>query len=137
MLAKMKLDNGTYYILAKPVNSGYERSTLFGLKQILASFVVMQVDPVFGQAAKNKKLSFCLRPAPGESPRPLARGQKVSRHTSGWSRRSPISLYVFQRVLFSLNIFGRAFEFVARCTSRLSHSHAVERARSTGVSPNS
>ena len=69
--------------------------------------------------------------------RPLARGQKVSRHTSGWSRRSPISLYVFQRVLFSLNMFGRAFEFVARCTSRLSHSHAVERARSTGVSPNS
>ena len=69
--------------------------------------------------------------------RPLARGQKVSRHTSGWSRRSPISLYVFQRVLFSLNIFGRAFEFVARCTSRLLHSHAVERARSTGVSPNS
>ena len=72
--------------------------------------------------------------------RPLARGQKVSRHTSGWSRRSPqsvISLYLSQKVLFSLNTFGRAFEFVARCTSRLSLSNTVERARSAAISPNS
>ena len=40
----------------------------------------------------------------------------------------PISLYVSQRVLFFLNTFGRAF--VAWCTSRLSLSNTVERARS-------
>ena len=35
------------------------------------------------------------------------------------------------------NTFGRAFEFVARCTSRLSLSNTVERARSAAISPNS
>ena len=49
----------------------------------------------------------------------------------------PISLYVSQRVLISLNTFGRAFEFVAGCTSRLSLSNTVERARSAAISPNS
>ena len=36
-----------------------------------------------------------------------------------------------------INTFGRAFEFVARCTSRLSLSNTVERARSAAISPNS
>ena len=41
-------------------------------------------------------------------PRPVARGQKVPRHTSGWSRLSPIYLYVFQICFLSLNLFRRA-----------------------------
>ena len=65
--------------------------------------------------------------------------KKVSLQASGRGGRGgrPISLYVSQKVLFSLNTFGRAFEFVARCTSRLSLSNTVERARSAAISPNS
>ena len=56
----MLLDDGTFYILAEPVNQDCGKSTLFGSIQILASFVAAQVDPVLGQAAKKQK-SFCLR----------------------------------------------------------------------------
>ena len=70
--------------------------------------------------------------------RPLARGQKVSPAILRGGRGGrPISLYVSQRVLFSLNTFGRAFEFVARCTTRLSLSNTVERTRSAAISANS
>ena len=53
------------------------------------------------EQAKRKIFSWCGKlighyPVCGWLPRPLARGQKVSSHTSGWSRRSRISLYVSQ-----------------------------------------